>query len=73
MNDGLKHDRQESDPKLRRIIKKAEREAKEALSDYPPCIGFSTVLWEKQQQILKQKYGINWKTPYEMNPDVCFD
>jgi len=73
MNDGLKHDPQERDPKLGPIIRKAKREAEKALKDYPLCEGFCTVLWAKQQEILKKKYGIKWKTPWEMNPAVCFD
>jgi hypothetical protein len=31
------------------------------------------MFWAEKKRILNQKYGINWKTPPEMNPEVIFD
>lgn len=30
-------------------------------------------MWRKKKEILHDKYGIEWKTPAEMNPDINFD
>ncbi len=30
-------------------------------------------IWAIQKQILKEKYGITWYTPAELNPDIKFD
>ncbi len=30
-------------------------------------------IWAMKKQILKEKYGITWYTPAELNPDVMFD
>ncbi len=30
-------------------------------------------LWTMQKNILKEKYGITWYTPAELNPDIKFD
>ena len=29
--------------------------------------------WANKKRILKEKYGIEWKSPAELNPHVCFD
>lgn len=72
-DDDLNHDPQEDDPKLGPIIRQAEAEAEARLSDEPRGIGFCHLLWETQKDLLKTKYGIDWKTPAEMNPEVLFD
>ena len=36
-------------------------------------IGSCHRIWAIQKQILKEKYGITWYTPAELNPDVKFD
>lgn len=30
-------------------------------------------IWSMQKTILKEKYGITWYTPAELNPDIIFD
>ena len=72
-DDDLKHDPKEDDPKLRKVIRKAEKEALLELCDVPRKLGFCHQLWAKKKEILQEKYGIDWKTPAEMNPMVCFD
>lgn len=71
--DGLKHDPLEDDPRFRDLIAKAEREAELELADWPRGMGFCHILWETQKEILREKYGIDWHTPVEMNPDALFD
>ncbi len=36
-------------------------------------MGFCFKYWSKKKDLLKKKYGINWRTPHEMNPRVIFD
>jgi hypothetical protein len=62
------------------IRKKRIEEAKELLPTDPARaaellsqLGSCHTLWSLQKQILKEKYGITWYTPAELNPDVKFD
>ena len=36
-------------------------------------LGCCHTIWALQKRILKEKYGITWYTPSELNPDVKFD
>jgi hypothetical protein len=36
-------------------------------------LGCCHTIWSLQKRILKEKYGITWYTPAELNPDVKFD
>ena len=36
-------------------------------------LGSCHTLWIFQKRILKEKYGITWYTPAELNPDIKFD
>ena len=36
-------------------------------------LGSCHTLWTLQKRILKEKYGITWYTPAELNPDIKFD
>ncbi|OGH10637.1 MAG: hypothetical protein A2857_01790 [Candidatus Levybacteria bacterium RIFCSPHIGHO2_01_FULL_36_15] len=67
------HDPQEDDPEKGKIIKTAEEEAIKELENIPRKLGFVHLLWKTQKRILKDKYGIDWKTSAEMNPDTRFD
>jgi hypothetical protein len=31
------------------------------------------IYWDTKQRLLKQKYGIDWSSPGELNPHVIFD
>ena len=35
--------------------------------------GFCHVLWQMQKKVLKRDYGINWKSPSELNPHILYD
>jgi hypothetical protein len=56
-------------------IKIAEIEAEAELenSDQRGQMGFCHLLWATQKRILKEKYGIDWKTPAERNRNILFD
>ncbi|MBC8554768.1 MAG: hypothetical protein H8D23_34585 [Candidatus Brocadiales bacterium] len=71
----MKFDPQERDPKKKKLIKAAETEAEYSMEQDGTIQleGSCHILWGRQQKILKEKYGIKWRSPAEMNPDVLFD
>jgi hypothetical protein len=71
----MKTDPQERDPKKKKLIKAAEAEAEYSMEQDGTIElgGACHILWGRQQDILKEKYGINWRTPADMNPDIMFD
>jgi hypothetical protein len=74
----FKHDPIEDDPKFKSIIEAAGREAEAELANEPKAIriggdGYCHQFWSTKTRILKEKYGVDWKSPAEMNPDVLFD
>jgi hypothetical protein len=69
----LKHDPQEDDPRLRTAFQEATIYAGSKISDDPPKLGGVHEVWRYKKEYLLRKYGIHWKDPSEMNPDVAFD
>ena len=69
----MKHDPIEDDPKLGPIVRKAERQAERELKEFEGQLGFCHMLWGRQEEILREEYGIAWRSPDAMNPDVLFD
>lgn len=60
----LLHDPIEDDPKFQSALREATIEAEAETSKYD--------LWTVKQRILREKYGIQWFSPAEMNPGVHF-
>ena len=71
--EGIKHDPIEDNPKYQERIKQAEEEAGHNTSYYKSRMGYCHLFWREKKRILKEKYGIDWKTPAELNPYVYFD
>ena len=73
--DGEQHDPIEDDPKFRPILVRANLEAEQELAarGITPRLGYCHAFWHTKKRILKDKYGINWRTPAELNPDWAFD
>jgi len=71
----MKHDPIEDDPKYQAILAAAEAKAREELRARGVLedLGFCHVLWQRKKEILRDEYGITWKTRSEMNPTVDFD
>lgn len=42
-------------------------------ANIPRHMGFCFRYWPAKQELLLKKYGINWRTPSQMNPRVHFD
>jgi hypothetical protein len=72
---GLRHDPIEDDPAIRPLIQAATAEAEKQLEHSPEKghKGFVHLLWHTEKDILKKKYGVDWKTPAEMNPRAIID
>lgn len=72
-----KKDPIEDTPEFKAVIKEVEMLAKVALErdgiTKEMYRGWYTHFWDCKKKILKEKYGIKWKTPYEMNPDIIYD
>ena len=69
----LRHDPIEDTAEYKAGIKKVEKELDELLKDKPKGMGFCHIYWYEKKRILKEKYGIEWKSPALMNPRVRFD
>ncbi len=67
------HDPKESNPTFKQRIMEAEEKAMTKLALEPRSMGFCHMLWTTKKRILKEEYGIDWKTPAEMNPTVFLD
>ena len=69
----FKTDPIERDPKYKKILEQADREAKERCKGYVGKLGYCHRFWAAKESILREKYGIEWKSPGSMNPGVMFD
>lgn len=69
----LRKDPVENTEKYKAIIDDVERELDEMLKDYPKGMGFCHHYWHCKRVLLKEKYGIEWRSPAMMNPRVMFD
>jgi hypothetical protein len=64
-DDRIAHDPIEDDPVVGPIVRQAEEEAIADLAkgEFVLDLGYCHMLWDRQKKILKERYGINWKTP----------
>lgn len=56
----IKYDPQEDDPRLKKRIDDAGKQAEEKLVEYPQRMGFCHRYWVEKKHILQDKYGIDW-------------
>lgn len=83
-----KYNQEEVEKKIEAIWNELElkivKEICKEYSWYPDCdnkslkeinmgTGFCHVLWQIQKKVLKRDYGINWKSPSELNPHILYD
>ena len=50
-----------------------EKRLDERFANAPRQMGFCFLYWNAKREILKNEYGIDWKSPSQMNPRVKFD
>jgi hypothetical protein len=65
----------DEDPKYAEIIKDVERKVEQRLKaqKVEKEIGYCHDFWSLKKEILKIEYGLEWKSPAEINPDIYFD
>ncbi len=69
----LVHDATEDDPAVQPLIRAAEKAADKELEGVPRRLGFCHQYWAVKKRILKEKHGIDWHSPAELNPNTRFD
>ncbi|MDE6379188.1 MAG: hypothetical protein K2L11_01850 [Muribaculaceae bacterium] len=55
------------------IYPEVDRRLTERFANAPRHMGFCFKYWEAKRELLKKEYGIDWKSPSQMNPRVMFD
>lgn len=50
-----------------------EEELDRRFANAPKVHGFCFIYWRAKKELLKDKYGIEWRSPSQMNPRVKFD
>lgn len=66
-------DPQESDPALKDRFALADRKAERVVGNVQRNAKFIVHFWEAKKRILKDQFGIQWKTPAELNPSIKYD
>ena len=69
----LKHDPVEWSTAYEKVIDEVERIVDGELDDHPRGMGFCFAYWSAKKHVLRMKFGIEWRSPSEMNPGVMFD
>jgi len=78
----LKRDPQEDDPKIGPLIDAALKEATEMVEREFEERGWNAVgqrmgkspgIWKRAGEILRERHGIEWKDPTQMNPGLFVD
>lgn len=55
------------------IYYRMEQKLQERFANAPRHMGFCFKYWNAKRELLKEEYGIDWKSPSQMNPRVMFD
>ena len=66
------HDPIEDTEKYKQVIQDVDKKAQENI-ECDIRLGRCQLIWSEKKRILQEEYGIEWKTPAEMNPNICFD
>ena len=70
----MKTDPIEETDSFKEISSEVEDKLKEILKDINPYrIGYCHMYWKAKKELLYKDYGIDWKSPSEMNPQTRFD
>jgi hypothetical protein len=67
---GESFDSQESYPRLKSAFDTADRKAERAVGNVPRDAEFITRFWDAKRRILSREFGITWRTPAELNPQI---
>lgn len=67
----LLYDPIEDTPEYKRIEAEVNEQAEKNI-DSNICYGRCDFFWSEKKRLLRDKYGIEWKSPAEMNPGWDF-
>ena len=70
--DIIRTDPVEKTLKYKKIRKELEKELSELMKDRTG-IGSCHIYWAYKKRLLREKYGIDWRSPAELNPGTLFD
>lgn len=70
---GESFDPQETAPRLADIFVKTDLLAERAVRNIRRDKQFIFRFWLVKKRILKREYGIDWKTPAELNPNITYE
>lgn len=66
------YDPQEDDPALNAAFLEADRVAVRK-HRWVSGMGHCHYVWEEKERVLRDRFGIEWKSPARMNPDITYD
>lgn len=74
-DESLARDPQEADPRFAAAFVAASEQAARDLEGHPlhGGLGFCRVYWLRKKQILWEHFGIEWRSPADLNPFVLFE
>jgi hypothetical protein len=70
---GFFRDKIELTPLYGMVIHDVELLAEKEMENSPPGMGRIHAYEEIKKRLLKEKYGVVWRTTQEMNPHICID
>jgi hypothetical protein len=70
--DGEVFDAQEVDPRLHEAFSTADKKAERAVGKVKRDARFIVHFWDAKKRILKSDFGIDWKSPAELNPTMSY-
>ena len=68
----INHDPIEDTPEFQAIKNELEEKIVERIGERRG-LGYCHLYWSAKRSILKEEYGIEWKSPAMLNPHVIFD
>jgi hypothetical protein len=63
----------EDDPEMATVLLRATLETESELAGVDQGMEFWHRYWHMKQRILHERYGVTWRTPVELNPQIIFD
>lgn len=71
----MKRDPIDDDPRFKKIIEAVDEQVKQQLIEIGAAgqWGSCHTAWFIKKNILKSEYGIEWKSPKDLNPQIVFD
>ena len=69
----MKTDPVEQTPEYLAIEEELEQEIRLQLQFVKRTRGYCYRYWEVKRKVLKKTYGIDWKSPKQLNPRIKFD